>query len=97
MIFNWYVEILASYNFLECSLRVSSEVQITVVVLFLTIMLHIYVNVTVSAKTSLVRTKFKFIFWPSLYVAILNSYPYTMSPVARLRWSAFLRGGFTAL
>ena len=32
-----------------------------------------------------------------IYIAILNSYPYTMSPVARLRWSAFLRGGFTAL
>ena len=30
-------------------------------------------------------------------LAILNSYPYTVSPVARLKWSAFLRGGFTAL
>ena len=30
-------------------------------------------------------------------IAILNSYPHTMSPMARLKWSAFLRGGFTAL
>ena len=36
-------------------------------------------------------------FFLTQLIAILNSYPYTMSPVARLRWSAFLRGGFTAL
>ena len=36
-------------------------------------------------------------FFLTQLIAILNNYPYTMSPVARLRWSAFLRGGFTAL
>ena len=35
-------------------------------------------------------------FWPSV-IAVLNSYPYSMSPIARLKRSAFLRGGFTAL
>ena len=37
---------------------------------------------------------------PSIYyelLAILNSYLHTMSPVARLEWSAFLGGGFTTL
>ena len=26
-----------------------------------------------------------------------NSYPHTMSPMPRLKWSAFLKGGFAAL
>ena len=43
---------------------------------------------TVSVKTSLVHTKFKFMFLGQL-IAILNSYPHTMSPVVRLKWSAF--------
>ena len=30
-------------------------------------------------------------------IAVLNSYPHSMSPIARLKRSAFLRGGFTAL
>ena len=30
-------------------------------------------------------------------IAILNSYPHRISPMARLNWSAFLRGGFMAL
>ena len=30
-------------------------------------------------------------------IAILNSYPHNTFPMARLKWSAFLRGGFTAL
>ena len=38
--------------------------------------------------------KFKFIFWPTLCIAILNIYPHIMSPMTRLRWSAFLRGGY---
>ena len=53
----------------------------------------IFLYVTGSAKTA---QEFKFFFLTQL-IAILNSYPYTMSPVARLRWSAFLRVGFTAL
>ena len=53
----------------------------------------IFLYVTGSTKTSL---EFKLFFLTQL-IAILNSYPYTMSPVARLRWSTFLRGGFTAL
>ena len=32
-----------------------------------------------------------------LAMRILNSYPHTMSPVAKFKWSAFLRGGFTIL
>ena len=53
-------------------------------------------NVTVSAKTSLVRTKILIHFLAKL-IAILNSYPHSMSLMARLKWSAYLRGGFTAL
>ena len=30
-------------------------------------------------------------------IAVLNSYPHSMSPIARLKRSAFLRRGFTAL
>ena len=36
-------------------------------------------------------------FSPANIIAVLNSYPYTMSAMARLKWSAFLRGKFTAL
>ena len=41
--------------------------------------------------------KFKFIFIPTSYVRILNSYPHSMSPMARFKRSAFLRGGFAVL
>ena len=57
---------------------------------------HYRLYVTVSAKTSLVRTKILIHFLPQL-IAILNSYPHSMSPMARLKRSAFLKGGFTAL
>ena len=61
---------------------------------------YISLRVTVicdsSAKTSLVRTKISIHFLAQLIV-ILNSYPHSMSPIARLKWSAFLRGGFTTL
>ena len=40
--------------------------------------------------------KFKLIFLIQL-IATLNSYTHTMSPMARLKWSAFLRGVFGAL
>ena len=40
--------------------------------------------------------KFKFNFLAQL-IAILNSYPHTMSPMARLKWYAFLREGFCSL
>ena len=43
--------------------------------------------VTVSAKTSLVRN-LNHIFDPAY--ATLNSYPHSMSPVARFKWFAFL-------
>ena len=36
-------------------------------------------------------------FFLAQLIAILNSYPHSMSPIARLKWSAFLRGGFMAL
>ena len=39
----------------------------------------------------------KFKFFLAQLIAILNSYPHTMSPMARLKWSAFLREGFAAL
>ena len=53
---------------------------------------------TVSAKTSLVRTKnLNSFFGPAYNYTKINSYPHSMSAMARLKWSAFLRGGFTAL
>ena len=52
--------------------------------------------VTRSAITDHVRTKIEIRFLAQL-IAVLNSYPYTMSAMARLKWSAFLRGKFTAL
>ena len=52
--------------------------------------------VTRSAKTDHVRTKIEIHFLAQL-IAVLNSYPYTMSAMARLKWSAFLRVKFTAL
>ena len=54
--------------------------------------------VTRSAKTDhvYVRTKIENRFLAQL-IAVLNSYPYTTSAMARLKWSAFLRGKFTAL
>ena len=47
-------------------------------------------------KTDHVRTKIEIRFLAQL-IAVLNSYPYTMSAMARLKLSAFLRGKFTAL
>ena len=52
--------------------------------------------VTIFAKTSLVRSKIEIHFLTQL-IATLNSYTHSMSPMARLDRSAFLRGGFTAL
>ena len=52
--------------------------------------------VTRFAKTDHVRTKIEIRFLAQL-IAVLNSYPYTMSAMARLKWSAFLKGKFTAL
>ena len=54
--------------------------------------IYIIIYVTVHAKTSLVRTKIKLklIFKPSLYIATHISYLHSMSPMARLNWSAFL-------
>ena len=57
--------------------------------------LHV-IYVTVHAKTSLVRTKIEIHFLPQL-IATYISYLHSMSPMARLNWSAFLGGGFTAL
>ena len=54
------------------------------------------INVTVHAKTSLVRTKIESHFLPQL-IATHISYLHSMSPMARLSWFAFLGGGFTAL
>ena len=45
--------------------------------------------VTVHAKTSLVRTKIEIHFLPQL-IATYISYLHSMSPLARLNWSAFL-------
>ena len=56
----------------------------------------IYIYVTVSAKTSLVCTKI-LIHCLAQLIAVLNSYPHSTSPMGRLKWSAFLRGGLTAL
>ena len=47
-------------------------------------------------QPSSVVPKFKFNFLAQL-LAILNSYPHSMSPITRLKRSAFLRGGFTDL
>ena len=47
--------------------------------------------VTVHAKTSLVRTKIEIHFLPQL-IATYISYLHSMSPMARLNWSAFLYG-----
>ena len=55
-----------------------------------------FTYVTRSAKTDHVRTKIEIHFLAQL-IAVLNSYPHTMSAMARLKWSAFLRGEFTAL
>ena len=54
--------------------------------------------VTVHAKTSLVRTKIEMHFLAQLIaIHTLATYLYSMSPMARLKWSAFLEGGFTTL
>ena len=53
-----------------------------------------FLNVTVHAKTSLVCTKIEINFLPQL-IATYISYLHSMSPMARLNWSAFLEGGFT--
>ena len=50
--------------------------------------------VTVHAKTSLVCTKIHFL---AQLIATHISYLHSMSPMARLNWSAFLGGGFTTL
>ena len=55
----------------------------------------LYQGLTVSAKISLVHTKFKFIILAQL-ISILNNYPHTMFPEARFKWSAFW-GRFTTL
>ena len=52
--------------------------------------------VTVHAKISLVRTKIEIHFLHQL-IATYISYLHSMSPMARLNWSAFLGGGFTGL
>ena len=49
-------------------------------------------NVTVHAKTSLVRTKIEIHFLAQL-IASYVMYLHSMSPMARLNWSAFLGGG----
>ena len=54
------------------------------------------IYVTVHAKTSLVRTKIEINFFTQV-IATYISYLHSMSPMARLNWSAFLEGGFTAL
>ena len=55
-----------------------------------------YICMTVFAKTSLVCTKMKFMFL-AYVIAILQRYPYTVSPVARFKCFAFLRGRFITL
>ena len=47
-------------------------------------------------KPTMYAQKLKFVFLAQL-IAVLNSYQYTMPAMARLKWSAFLRGKFTAL
>ena len=47
------------------------------------------INVTVHAKTSLVCTEIEIHFLPQL-IATHISYLHSMSPMARLNWSAFL-------
>ena len=49
--------------------------------------------VTVSAKTSHFCTKILINFLVQL-IATLNIYPHTISPVARFKWYAFLRGNW---
>ena len=52
--------------------------------------------VTVHAETDQVRTKIEIHFLAQL-VATLNSYPHSISPMARLNRSTFLGGGFATL
>ena len=47
-------------------------------------------------KPAMFAQELKFIFLPQL-IATYISYLHSMSPMARLNWSAFLRGGFTTL
>ena len=54
------------------------------------------IYVTGFAKMCIVHTKILIRFLIQL-IATLNSYTHTMSPMARLKWSAFLRGVFGAL
>ena len=49
------------------------------------------------AKMCIVHTKILIRFLDPAYIATLNSYTHTMSPMARLKWSAFLREVFGAL
>ena len=52
--------------------------------------------VTGFAKMCIVHTKNLIIFLIQL-IATVNSYTHTVSPMARLKWSAFLRGVFGTL
>ena len=47
-------------------------------------------------KLTVFAQNFKFIYLAQL-IAVLNSYPHTMSPVPRLKWSAFLGRGFKTM
>ena len=57
---------------------------------------HSSTYVTGFAKMCIVHTKILIHFLIQL-IATLNSYTHTVSPMARLKWSAFLRGVFGAL
>ena len=52
---------------------------------------------TVHAKTSLVHTKIEIQIYMAQLIATHISYLHSMSPMARLNWSAFLGSGFTTL
>ena len=70
--------------------------QIQHMVIMADSMYHYWKHLSTLAASARYAQEFKFFFLTQL-IAILNSNTYTMSPVARLRYSAFLRGGFTAL
>ena len=64
---------------------------ISVLALLCRVLANPVTYVTVHAKTSLVRTKIKIAFLAQL-IATHISYLHSMSPMARLNWSAFLGG-----
>ena len=75
--------------------------MLEIIIIIITVVIHVQkgvqsIYVTVHAKTSLVRTKIEIHFLPQL-IATYISYLHSMSPMARLNWSAFLGGGFTTL